>query len=59
MTKLTIDHIISVLALAFLLGFLAILVTYVPRWDLGIVVLVTILLASWDVWQKFGPQRKS
>ena len=43
------QHILPVLAIAFLLGFLGILVWEVPRLDLGVVVAVTLFFAVWDL----------
>ena len=37
------------LAYAVLAGFLGILVWHVPRWDLGLVVAVVLLLTAWDL----------
>ena len=36
-------------AFAVLAAFLGILVWYVPRWDLGIVVALVLLLTAWDL----------
>ena len=38
-----------ILAFAVLCGFLGILVWHVPRWDLGLVVTVVLLLTAWDL----------
>lgn len=48
------DTLMKLLAFVIMVGFLAILVIYVPRLDLGIVVLITLALAGWDF---FGPKR--
>lgn len=42
------EKLMAILALALLTGFLAILVWYVPRWDLGGVVAATLILAGFD-----------
>ncbi len=43
------NRIMTLVAIAFFLGFVGILVTHVPRLDLGLVVAVTVLLVLWDV----------
>jgi hypothetical protein len=48
------DRIMAFLAFAILTGFLAILVWYVPRLDLGAVIAITVVLAGWDF---FGPKK--
>ena len=40
---------LTLLAFAVFCGFLGILVWFVPRWDLGIVVGLVLLLAGWDL----------
>ena len=42
------DRVMAVLAYLFLLGFLGILVWFVPRLDLGAVVAATLLLVAYD-----------
>ena len=42
------DKLMALLALAVLTGYLAILVVYVPRLDLGLVVGATLLLVAYD-----------
>jgi hypothetical protein len=42
------DRVMALLAYLFLLGFLGILVWYVPRLDLGLVVAATLLLVAYD-----------
>ena len=42
------DRILSILAFAVLCGFLGILIWFVPRLDLGIVVLLTLLFVAYD-----------
>jgi len=59
MTNLTIDRIISLIAFAVLFAFLAILFGHVTRWDLGLLVFITISLAGWDFWQTTGRRKKN
>jgi hypothetical protein len=40
----------ALLAFVILVGFVGILVAYVPRWDLGIMAALTVGLAGWDIW---------
>ena len=40
----------ALLAIVLLAGFVAILIVYVPRWDLGIMASLTVVLAAWDFW---------
>lgn len=42
------DRVMALLAFLFLLGFLGILVWFVPRLDLGAVVAATLLLVAYD-----------
>ncbi|MEX0923412.1 MAG: hypothetical protein WDZ84_11605 [Rhodovibrionaceae bacterium] len=42
------DRVLGIFAYAVLLGFLGILVGFVPRWDLGIVVAVSLALVAYD-----------
>lgn len=46
------DRIIAFLAFATLAAFLGILVWYVPRWDLGVAVAVTLALTAVDFFFK-------
>jgi hypothetical protein len=48
------DRWMPMLAFATLAAFLAVLIWYVPRLDLGAVIAVTIALVAWDF---FAPQR--
>lgn len=48
------DRLMSILAFGLLLAFLGILISYVPRLDLGIVIGATLLLVAWDF---FGPKK--
>ncbi|WP_170167047.1 hypothetical protein [Paracoccus methylarcula] len=45
------EKLMAILALGLLIGFLVILVWYVPRWDLGGVVAATLVLAVIDTVQ--------
>ena len=42
------DTLLALFSFAVLAAFLGILVFYVPRWDLGLVVGATLLLAAYD-----------
>jgi len=48
------NRLLAALAFAVLLGFVGILVWYVPRLDLGLVVAVTVLLAAYDFFHSAG-----
>ncbi|MDP2696535.1 hypothetical protein [Thalassospira sp.] len=50
------NRIMALFALIMLLGFLGILVWHVPRWDLGIVIAITMALAGYDF--LLGARRK-
>lgn len=52
------DKILAALAFAMLVGFLAILLLWVPRLDLGLVIGATVLLAFVDMFI-LSPQLKS
>ena len=43
------DRLLSIIALAALLGFLGILAWKVPRLDLGLVIAITVLLVAYDL----------
>lgn len=58
MTDLTIDRIICLFSLAVLCGFLGILFGFVTRWDLGIIIAVTLGLVVWDFWATVGRRGK-
>lgn len=45
------DRLMALFAYAVMAVFLVILVIYVPRWDLGGVIALTLLLAGYDLWQ--------
>ncbi|WP_430473109.1 hypothetical protein ACQ0MK_13785 [Thalassospira lucentensis] len=45
-----VNRIMALSAFVVLVGFVGILVGYVPRWDLGIMVAFTVALAGWDLW---------
>lgn len=40
----------ALLSFVILVGFLGILIGYVTRWDLAIMVVITVGLAGWDTW---------
>ena len=40
----------GLLAFVVLIGFVGILVGYVTRWDLEVMVAITVGLAGWDIW---------
>lgn len=48
------DRIMAVFAYAVIAGFLGILIWYVPRTDLGVVIIITLLVIAWDF---FAPER--
>ncbi|WP_198670442.1 hypothetical protein [Oceanicella sp. SM1341] len=43
------DRLLASFAFAVFLGFLGILFWFVPQWDLGIVLALTLALAFWDL----------
>ncbi|KZB69969.1 MULTISPECIES: hypothetical protein [Thalassospira] len=45
------NRVMALLAFVILVGFVGILVAYVPRWDLAIMVSICIGLAGWDIWR--------
>jgi len=53
-----INRMMATLAFAVLTVFLGILMWYVPRWDLGAVVLATLVLAAVDLYQTAGERDK-
>lgn len=50
MEKSYVNRGVALLAFVVLVGFCGILVGYVPRWDLGLMVALTVGLAGWDIW---------
>lgn len=46
---MTLERVLSILAFAILCGFLVILVQRVPRLDLGLVIVATLLLCGYDL----------
>ena len=50
MTQSRLDQAMALLAYIVFFGFLGILFGYVTRWDLGIMVGITLALAGWDFW---------
>ncbi|MEC5322489.1 hypothetical protein [Aurantimonas sp. A3-2-R12] len=51
------ERLMSVVAFAMLVVFLGVLILYVPRVDLGVVLLVTILLCAYDLFWHKTPAR--
>jgi hypothetical protein len=53
------DRVMAVLAFVFLLGFLGILLWFVPRLDLGGVIAATLMLVAYDFYStlRSGPDR--
>lgn len=49
-----INRLVVALSFALFLGFLGILLWFVPRLDLGAVILVTVLLTGYDLYQSAG-----
>lgn len=43
------NKLVALIAFAIMLAFLAILMWHVPRLDLGAVVAITVVLATWDL----------
>ncbi|MCB1376948.1 MAG: hypothetical protein KDK89_01050 [Alphaproteobacteria bacterium] len=43
------DRLLAIVALAVLIGFLSIIVIWVPRIDLGAVILITVIMAVYDM----------
>jgi hypothetical protein len=52
------NRIMAIFAFLVLVGFLAILMIHVPRLDLGAVIVVTILLAAWDLFTTHGNRKR-
>lgn len=50
MTTSRLDQAMAILAFIVFAGFLGILFGYVTRWDLGIMVGITLALCGWDFW---------
>ncbi|WP_033066980.1 hypothetical protein [Thalassospira australica] len=50
MQSTLLTRIMALLSFAILVGFVGILLGYVPRWDLAIIIAVTVGLAGWDIW---------
>lgn len=50
MTPSRLDQAMAILAYIVFAGFLGILFGYVTRWDLGIIVGITLALCGWDFW---------
>ena len=52
------SRLFAVLALAGLLGFFGVIVSFVPRIDLGIVLLICVALTAYDLWTQLRPRRR-
>jgi uncharacterized membrane protein len=50
MENALLNRAMALVAFVFLTATIVTLVIYVPRWDLGIVVGLTLFLAGWDMW---------
>lgn len=50
MGKTVLDRAMGLLSFIVLVGFLGILVGYVTRWDIALMVALTLGLAGWDIW---------
>ena len=53
------DRIFAIAALATFVGFLGVVVGFVPELDLIVVFAFVVILAIWDFWPVIGPQRKN
>ena len=51
------SRILAILAFAAFAGFFAVILTFVPRWDLGVAVGVGLGLAAYDLWTQLGAGR--
>ena len=51
------ERVVAVLAFVVLTGFLGILLWKVPRWDLGIIIGITLLLAAYDFLSSAGRKK--
>lgn len=51
------NNLLALAAFALLLGFLGILLVHVPRLDLAGVILLTVALAGWDLYQNLKGNR--
>lgn len=50
MENVLLNRAMALLAFIVLAASVVTLVVYVPRWDLGIMIGLTLLLAGWDMW---------
>jgi len=50
-------RLLAALALLVFIGFFGIILTFVPRWDLGVAVLIGVALAAYDLWTQLGRSR--
>jgi len=55
---MTTDRVLATLAMLCLIAFLSVLVIWVPRWDLGIVIGVSVLLAAYDFYRELKPRER-
>jgi len=55
---MTTDRVLATLAMLCLIAFLSVLVIWVPRWDLGIVIGVSVLLAAYDFYHDLKPRER-
>lgn len=53
------DRLFAIIALATLIGFLGVVVGFVPEPDLIIVFVIVIAMAIYDFWKTIGPKPKS
>ena len=53
------DKVLAIIALAALIGFLGVIMGFVPEPDLLIVFTLVVVLAIYDFWQTFKPAQKS
>lgn len=51
------DRIIGIAALALLVGFMGILIGFVPEIDLGIVLTVVVVMAGYDFYRSLFPRQ--
>ncbi len=52
------DRLMALLAVGVFAGFLAILLWFVPRWDLGGVLTITFALVLWDIATSAGRRKR-
>jgi len=54
-----INRMVAIMAFAMLAGFLGILLWYVPRWDLGAVIAITLIMALIDLYRSAGERGRN